>query len=211
MAPFAAEVLRKGLPILDRNLRGLIEEIQEKARTTYKESRGTNLEETALAVCKEVQKWETGDQDYLASNIENLIFTLEELFSKTQENRPLFAQIEKLRKDEDIVKQYSILSIIISNTPEYSVNSETKFANKPISKKIVNSINYSVGTTSALAAFASALAAFASTLAAFVYYKHGTSNPENQNYIYIEVFAVSLLVFFLVFLLIIEKWLKKSK
>ena len=31
-APFATEVLRKGLPILDRNLKELIEEIQEESK-----------------------------------------------------------------------------------------------------------------------------------------------------------------------------------
>ena len=40
-APFATIAMRKGLPILDRNLKELLEEIQEKAKIACKESKGT--------------------------------------------------------------------------------------------------------------------------------------------------------------------------
>ena len=40
-APFATIVMRKGLPILDRNLKGLIEEIQKKAKIACQVSQGT--------------------------------------------------------------------------------------------------------------------------------------------------------------------------
>ncbi|AKB51264.1 phosphorylase [Methanosarcina barkeri str. Wiesmoor] len=73
-APFATEVLRKGLPILDRNLKKLIEEIQEKARATYKESVGTEVEETARAVCMEVQKWVIGSQEEMTQKVEDIAY-----------------------------------------------------------------------------------------------------------------------------------------
>lgn len=43
--PYATEVLRKGLPILDRNLKGIIEEIQKKAKIISEQTKGTRFEE----------------------------------------------------------------------------------------------------------------------------------------------------------------------
>ena len=57
-APFATIAMRKGLPILDRNLKELLEEIQKKAKIACKESKGTDTEEIACDVNREVQKWE---------------------------------------------------------------------------------------------------------------------------------------------------------
>jgi HEAT repeat protein len=75
-APFATEVLRKGLPILDRNLKGILEEIQEKAKTACQVSQGTATQKIACAINREVQKWEIGSQEEMTFNLENLIFTL---------------------------------------------------------------------------------------------------------------------------------------
>ena len=44
-APFATEVLRKGLPILDRNLKELLEEIQKKTEIISEQTKGTKFEE----------------------------------------------------------------------------------------------------------------------------------------------------------------------
>jgi HEAT repeat protein len=139
MAPFATEVLRKGLPILDRNLKGLIEEIQEKARTAYKESTGTNVEETARAVCKEVQKWEIGSQVEMASNMENLIFTLESNIPKTPENQSIFNRIQQIREQKDVSKQYGIISTIIPLIPKLCLEQKVeKLKNdiKELNKKV---------------------------------------------------------------------------
>ena len=57
-APFATIAMRKGLPILDRNLKELLEEIQKKAKNACRESKGTDTEEIACAINREVQKWE---------------------------------------------------------------------------------------------------------------------------------------------------------
>ena len=66
-APFATEVLRKGLPILDRNLKELLEEIQEKAKTVCQASQGTATQEIACTVNREIQKWEIGNQEEMTS------------------------------------------------------------------------------------------------------------------------------------------------
>jgi antitoxin component HigA of HigAB toxin-antitoxin module len=73
-SPFATEVLRKGLPIFDRNLKDLLKEIQEKANIICKLSIGTDKQEIACAFNREVQKWEISNQEEMTWNIENLIY-----------------------------------------------------------------------------------------------------------------------------------------
>ncbi len=44
-APFATIAMRKGLPILDKNLKGILEEIQKKTELISEQTKGTQLEE----------------------------------------------------------------------------------------------------------------------------------------------------------------------
>ena len=62
-APFATKTVIKGLPIFDRKLNSLLEEIREKAKTACQVSQGTPTQEIACAVSREVQKWEIGSQE----------------------------------------------------------------------------------------------------------------------------------------------------
>jgi HEAT repeat protein len=117
-APYATEVLRKALPILDRNLKGLIEEIQEKARTAYRESIKTATEEIAYSICREVQEWEIGSQEEMACNVENLIFTLESNFLKISENQYIFNKIQQIREQKNVARQLAIISTIIPLIPK---------------------------------------------------------------------------------------------
>jgi hypothetical protein len=75
-SPFATEVLRKGLPILDRNLKELLVKIQQKAKIACKESIGTPTEEIACAVKGEIQKWEIGNQEEMSWYVNNLVGVL---------------------------------------------------------------------------------------------------------------------------------------
>ncbi len=88
-APFATMTMRKGLPILDRNLKELLEEIQKKAKIACKESKGTATEEIACAVSKEVQKWEIGSQEEMTQMVEGLI----EIFRLRMPHLPGFEHI----------------------------------------------------------------------------------------------------------------------
>ncbi len=45
MAPFAIKTMRKGLPILDRKLKGILEEIQTKTELIREQTKGTQFEE----------------------------------------------------------------------------------------------------------------------------------------------------------------------
>jgi hypothetical protein len=120
-APFATEVLRKGLPLLDRNLKGLIEEIQENARTAYKESIGTEVEETARAVCKEVQKWEINSQEEMSWYVNNLVTVLKSKIPHNTENKEILDMIEYMKLEKDLAKQYRTLSIVIGLIPTVNV------------------------------------------------------------------------------------------
>ena len=69
--------MRKGLPILDRNLKELLEEIQEKAKIACKESQGTVTQGIACAASQEVQKWEIGSQEEMTKRLRDIAYILE--------------------------------------------------------------------------------------------------------------------------------------
>ena len=113
-APFAIIAMRKGLPILDRNLKELLEEIQKKAKIACKESKGTATEEIACAVSKEVQKWEIGSQEEMAFNLENLVFTLEANTPHNPQSNFILDRIKQIPEQKDVAKQYGMLNSIIT-------------------------------------------------------------------------------------------------
>ena len=121
-SPYATGVMRKGLPILSRKIKYILEEIQEKARTACLESQGTATEEIACAVSREVQKWEIGSQEEMTWYVENLIFTLESSVPKSPENKSVFDKIEQIREEKILVRQYAILCSIIPMIPYLHVN-----------------------------------------------------------------------------------------
>ncbi|MEA3281409.1 MAG: HEAT repeat domain-containing protein [Euryarchaeota archaeon] len=59
--PGAARVLRRGLPIIDNQVREIIREIQEKAEAVRRETQGTSLEELGLATARPAQELHTQD------------------------------------------------------------------------------------------------------------------------------------------------------
>ena len=120
--PFAAKTIMKGLPILDRNLKRLIEKIQEKANTACQLSKGTVTEEIACSVSREVQKWEVGNQEEMAFNLENLVFTLESKVPRIPMNQHIFNRIQQIRVQKDVPKQLSMITSIIALIPQLSMD-----------------------------------------------------------------------------------------
>ena len=118
--PYATRVLKKGLPILDRNLKELIEEIQKKAKIACKDSIGTATEEIARAVNGEVQKWEISNQEEMTQNIESII----NIFRIRMPHLPgydhIFREIEGIKNEKDLVKQYKIVSGLIGLIPMFT-------------------------------------------------------------------------------------------
>ena len=124
-APSATIVMRKGLPIFYRKLKSLLEEIQEKAKIACRKSQGTDTEEIACAVSKEVQKWEIGSQEYLAPQIESLVFMLKSYIPNIEENSLILNRIDRILREPDIVKQYTLLNNLIPQIIDIRVSEKT--------------------------------------------------------------------------------------
>ena len=120
-APFATEVLRKGLPILDRNLKGILEEIQKRAKTVCQSSQGTATEEIACAVNREVKNWEINNQDDMSWYVNNIVVVLKSKIPHNKENKEILDMIEYLKYEKDITKQYRTISTVIGLIPTVNV------------------------------------------------------------------------------------------
>ena len=112
-APYVTEVLRKGLPLLDRNLKDLLEEIQRKAEIACKESKKTATEEIACTVNREVQNWKISNPEKMAQNIDDLAYTFKNLVSDIPQNACILDEIDRMRLEKDLAEQLQILSYII--------------------------------------------------------------------------------------------------
>lgn len=124
-APFATATIKKGFPILNRKLEGLLEEIQEKAKTACQESQGTDTEEIACAVNREVQKWEIGSQEYLVPQIESLVFMFKSYIPNIKENSLILNRVDQILHEQDIVKQYTLLNNLIPQIIDIQVSKRT--------------------------------------------------------------------------------------
>ncbi|KKH48727.1 HEAT repeat domain-containing protein [Methanosarcina sp. 1.H.A.2.2] len=138
ISPYATEVMRKGLPILDRKLKSLLEEIQEKAKTACQEAKGTDTEEIACAVSREVQKWEIGSQEEMTWNVENLIFALESSVPRVPANQHIFDRIQQIREQKDIPKQYGMVSTLIPLIPNLCMEQKIDSMEKKLDDIIVH-------------------------------------------------------------------------
>jgi nucleoside phosphorylase/HEAT repeat protein len=124
IAPFATVMMRKGLPILEKNVKDILEEIQEKSKTTCLVSKGTVIEEIATAVDQEIQKWKIGSTEEMTLYVENFIFTLESKIPKLPENEHIFGIIEESKNQKDINKLLESASELIEIIPEITIDLE---------------------------------------------------------------------------------------
>lgn len=116
-APGASRLIRKGLPIIDERIKGIIAEIQERAKTTCQQSKGTPTEDIACAANREIQKWRIEDPQQMTWAIESLIFTLHSKIPHNLENKHIHDKIEEIRKEEDMPKQYQMIANLIALIP----------------------------------------------------------------------------------------------
>jgi hypothetical protein len=138
--PFAVGTIRKGLPILDRNLKGLIEEIQEKAKIACQTSQGNLTQEIACTVNNEVQKWEISSQEEMSWYVNSLVTILKSKIPHTPENKEILDMIEYMKFEKDLTEQYRTLSIVIGLIPTVYV-----VAVDPIVENI-NKVSQEIGT-----------------------------------------------------------------
>ncbi|KKG34724.1 HEAT repeat domain-containing protein [Methanosarcina mazei] len=176
--PFAIGTIRKGLPILDRNLKKLIEEIQEKAKSKYRQSKGTATEEIAYLVCREVQKWEVGNQERMTQNIEDLILILKAKVPNNDENKSLLDKIEKIREEKNLTTQYESIKTIVGSLPIIQV--------VPKNNGLIDSIN----APATIAAFGGFL--ILETLN--IIYPSGNFSHLTSLYFAIAIFSITFII-----------------
>lgn len=137
-APTATKVMRRGSRIFDRKLKSLLEEIQEKAKTACRESQGTDTEEIACAVSREVQNWEISSQEEMTWNVENLIFALESSIPRLPANQHIFDRIQQIREQKDIPKQYGMVSVLIPLIPKLCMEQKIDSMEKKLDDIIIH-------------------------------------------------------------------------
>jgi hypothetical protein len=123
--PFATTAIRKGLPLLDKNLTWILEEIQKKAKVICEKSKYTDAKEIAFVVNTEIQKWEIGSQEYLEVQLESFVFLLKSYIPNIQENNIILNRINKIQQESDIVKQYTLLNSLIPQIIDIKVSDKT--------------------------------------------------------------------------------------
>jgi hypothetical protein len=111
-APSATRVLIKGFPILDRKLKGLIEEIQNKTKDACKELQGTPNAEIACTIYRKAQKLEISNPEELAQNIEDIAYTLKSQLVDTPKNDYILNKIDLITSEVDLTKKTQILSYV---------------------------------------------------------------------------------------------------
>ena len=129
-APFATEVLRKGLPILDRNLKELLEEIQKKAKIACKESKGTATEAIVCEINKEIQNAINDDQKQYIEILENILSILKIKLPSIPENKFILSKIQAVDNKVISPEKYQDLPLIISIMPTMKVVSEQELDQK---------------------------------------------------------------------------------
>ena len=134
-APYATELIKKGLPILDRKLKTLLDEIREKAKSVCEDSEGTDAEEIACVINREVQKWEIGNQEEMTQKVEDVAYILKTKVANLPENVYVLNKIEAMRSERDLTKQYEILLFVIGLIPTMKVVSEQEL-DKKLDQKI---------------------------------------------------------------------------
>ncbi len=117
-APGAAQVLRRGLPIIDDRIKEIIREIQENAEAVCRETRGTGTPYEPLGM--EVNKWagELSDRDYLqnervASRISDILGMFCDLLLEGRREHPCKIAIE-IREKSELGDTLSDIAIVLS-------------------------------------------------------------------------------------------------
>ena len=113
--PFAAKTIMKGLPILERNLKELIEEIQEKAKQACQKLQGTPDAEIACKPYKNWNKLIIDNQEEMAQSIEEIISTLKVPTALNPNARYYLDRLDSIQNESDLTKIMLILKDVTSH------------------------------------------------------------------------------------------------
>jgi HEAT repeat protein len=132
-APYATNVLIKGLPILDRNLKATIEEIQEKAKIACKESKGTEAKEIVCGIYNEIQSVIVDYQlQYIETTkvLEDILSIVKMKIPQIPENKFILSKIEAVDNKVISADKYRDLPLIISLMPTIKVVPEQELGHQ---------------------------------------------------------------------------------
>ncbi|MBN2487860.1 MAG: HEAT repeat domain-containing protein [Methanosarcinaceae archaeon] len=116
-APGASELIRRGLPIIDRRIKQIIEEIKEKAKIGCQQSIGTPNEELACAVNQKTQSLPIDDLEQLTRWVDDFVFLLNAKIPSSPENKYVHDEIDKIRNEGDILKQLNKILLCVGLIP----------------------------------------------------------------------------------------------
>jgi len=117
VAPAATTAIKESSPIIDREIKEIIQRIHESLYIALEGSKGTLAEELLLNISNKVEKWNILSQEELSLYTDDLLSTLESKIPRIPENKIVFEKIENIKSETDLIKQYEHLIFIIGVLP----------------------------------------------------------------------------------------------
>ena len=116
-SPVAAAAIERGIPIVGVKVKEIIAEIQEKAKESCQQAKGTPAEGIACALNQEIQERYISNQNDMEEVIEDISSLLKLRIPQIPQYNNIHEQIEKIGKETDMVRQGKILCHVISMIP----------------------------------------------------------------------------------------------
>lgn len=119
-APGATRLIKRGLPIIDERIKGIISEIQEKSKALCKQTKGTSLGDLGKEVSRQGQSLlQIGDSIKLEKSVNNFLFALSAICAKMpRKDRGEACELIKMAYKERYVED--ILNLINMALPKIS-------------------------------------------------------------------------------------------
>ncbi len=146
-APGATKLIRKGLPIIDEKIRGIIAEIQQKTKALCKETKDTSLEELGKEVNNAGQNLlKVRDPIGLEKSVENMQTILSVICSKMPEEEGGEAcELLKKAKDEPYVEDKMNLHNVILGKISSQIGEWKSMPGIQINNSIFQNSNVQIG------------------------------------------------------------------
>ena len=178
----------------------ILRKIQEKAKVICNESQGTSKAEIICGICREISEWKIDSPEKMTQNFEWLISHLKLKIPNIPENEHIFDEIDVLKNEEDITKQFMDLFNLLILISQYVDDNVSKKENRiSLIKWIENSFKtkesfFGFIHTITFSVFFPSLTA-SGALAACCRGVCVTRHIENMDSIYIDVFIVCFSIF----------------
>jgi HEAT repeat protein len=125
--PFASKLVKRGLPIIDVEIKKILTEIREKALAICKLTKGTAFEIYGKEVNKAGNQLDLRDSEGLKKSINNMIFILKSIYLILPEKYQTesIELIKRIDMEDDYGDKFNILLILLSKlqgVPYMSIN-----------------------------------------------------------------------------------------